>query len=100
MASAHERFWEHDSFVVAGDSTRRSFPLLTYRGLKRLGKAVVPVDLGGKVVDGDRAVGRIEDLLSITAPAVLALKPGCDAWHAARSALSAPVVYYQCVRLQ
>jgi len=73
MASAHEHFWEHNSFVVVGDSEMKGFPFLTYRGLKRLGKTVVPVDLGGSVVDDDQTVRKIEDLLTSVEAAVLEL---------------------------
>ena len=73
MAAAHERFWTHNSFVVIGDSTNRSFPLLTCRGLKQMGKTVVPVDLGGKTVDGEQAIGRVEDLQTPVEAAVLEL---------------------------
>jgi len=73
MATAHERFWEHDSFIVAGDSANRSFPLLTYRGLKRMGKTVVALDLGGELIDGDETIRRIEDLQTPIEAAVLEL---------------------------
>jgi len=54
MASDFETFWNNDSFAVVGHSTERNFPLLTYRGLKQLGKTVFAVDPTTEEVDGDR----------------------------------------------
>jgi predicted CoA-binding protein len=73
MATARERFWERGSFVVVGDSTGRGFPVLTYRGLKRMGRKVVPVDLGGGSVDGEPAVRSIEEIPLPVDAAVLEL---------------------------
>ncbi len=73
MASAHERFWEHESFVVVGDSRNRGFPLLTYRGLKQLGKKVLPVDLSGDSIEGDDTLRTADDLPAGFEAAVLEL---------------------------
>ena len=54
MASDYETFWDNDSFAVIGHSAERNFPLLTYRGLKQLGKTVFAVDPTAEEVDGDR----------------------------------------------
>ena len=53
MISNHETFWEHRSFAVVGHAAKKNFPRLTYRGLKRLGKRVFPVDASVPDVDGD-----------------------------------------------
>ena len=50
----HERFWAHESFAVVGQSAKKSFPVLTYRGLKKLGKPVFAVDSTAEEIDGDR----------------------------------------------
>ena len=55
MASNYETFWEKKSFAVAGHSAKRSFPRLTYLGLKRLGRSVYPVDPSENTIEGDRA---------------------------------------------
>jgi len=75
MVSAYERFWEQNSFIVVGDSASKSFPVLTYHGLKQMGKTVTPVNLSGKPVDGDEAVQSIDDLQSSIDAAVLELPP-------------------------
>jgi predicted CoA-binding protein len=71
MPSAYARFWEHKSFVVIGDSATKGFPLLTYRGLKKMGKKVIPIDLGADVVDGDKAFRKIEEIPGPVEAAVL-----------------------------
>jgi predicted CoA-binding protein len=60
MASDFETFWEHRSFAVVGHSVKGGFPLLTYRGLKQLGKRVFPVDVSTGEIDGERACASLE----------------------------------------
>ena len=55
MASNHETFWDHGSFAVVGDEKKKNFPRLTYRGLKKLGKKVFPVDPSAGEIEGDTA---------------------------------------------
>ena len=55
MASNYETFWEKDSFAVIGHEVRKNFPVLTYQGLKKLGKTVYAVDPSVKEIDGDRS---------------------------------------------
>ena len=55
MPSNHEAFWRFDTYAVIGNSAGRAFPVLTYRGLKKLGKTVYPVDPAAKDIDGDMA---------------------------------------------
>jgi predicted CoA-binding protein len=64
MASNHETFWENDCFAVVGDKAKQNFPVLTYRGLKKLGKAVFPVDPSLEEVEGDHAYATLEGLPS------------------------------------
>ncbi|MBD3867567.1 MAG: CoA-binding protein [Acidobacteria bacterium] len=55
MASNYETFWDNRSFAVIGHEVRKNFPVLTYQGLKKLGKTVYPVDPSVKQIEGDRA---------------------------------------------
>ena len=55
MTSNYETFWEHQSFAVIGHESKQNFPVLTYRGLKKQGKTVYPVDPSVKQIEGDRA---------------------------------------------
>ncbi len=73
MASDYERFWEHESFAVVGHSAKKSFPKLTYRGLKKLGKKVVPVDPSAPEIDGDKTYPDLTSLPSKVDAAVLEL---------------------------
>jgi predicted CoA-binding protein len=54
MATAHEEFWTSSSFAVVGHTARRGFPKLSYRGLKKQGRKVFPVDPSVDDIDGDR----------------------------------------------
>ena len=57
MASKHEAFWEHESYVV-GHSAKAPFPRLTwltYGALRALGKRVVAVDPEADTIEGDKA---------------------------------------------
>ena len=62
MTSNYESFWEHDSFAVVGDKAKLNFPILTYRGLKKLGKSVFPVDSSVNEIEGDHAYATFEGL--------------------------------------
>ena len=73
MASYFEDFWEHDSFAVVGHSTKKNFPVLTYRGLKALGKTVYPVDPSAAEIDGDPTYPDLGSLPDATEALVLEL---------------------------
>jgi predicted CoA-binding protein len=62
MASNYETFWENRSFAVVGHTAKKNFPLLTYRGLKGLGKVVFPVDPSMGEIEGERAYPDLEHL--------------------------------------
>jgi len=62
MASNYETFFENDSFAVVGDKAKQSFPVLTYRGLKKLGKEVFPVDPSVEEIEGDHAYVALDGL--------------------------------------
>jgi predicted CoA-binding protein len=53
MPTHHEAFFGHESFAVIGHSKKRSFPRLTYNGLKNLGKTVYPIDQSAENIEGD-----------------------------------------------
>ena len=60
MTSNYETFWEKDCFAVVGDKAKQNFPVLTYQGLKKLGKAVFPVDPSVEEIEGDKAYATLE----------------------------------------
>ncbi|MDX1388319.1 MAG: CoA-binding protein [Acidobacteriota bacterium] len=62
MASHYETFWNHRSFAVVGNAGKKNFPVLTYRGLKTLGKVVYPVDPSAQEIEGDRAFATLDAL--------------------------------------
>ena len=62
MASNYESFWDNDRFAVVGNKAKQNFPDLTYKGLKKLGKAVFPVDPSMQEIEGDQAYATLEGL--------------------------------------
>ncbi len=63
MPSDKEQFFQLHSFAVIGNSSTKKFPVITYRNLRRMGKKVYPVDLGGRSsIEGDRAYGSLAAL--------------------------------------
>jgi len=62
MASDYELFWKKGSFAVVGHAGKKNFPVLTYRGLKQLGKTVFPVDPSVNDVDGDKTYADLAGL--------------------------------------
>jgi predicted CoA-binding protein len=63
MPSDREKFFELESFAVIGNTSLKAFPKLTYQNLRKLGKTVYPIDLGGKEeIEGDKAFGSVADL--------------------------------------
>jgi predicted CoA-binding protein len=65
VPSDHETFWQFDRYAVVGHSAVRTFPRLTYGGLKSLRKTVYAVDPSAKTVEGDAAYS---DLSSLPGP--------------------------------
>lgn len=55
MASNYETFFNLNSFAVVGRSQAKPFALLSYRGLKAIGKRVYAVDPSTNNIDGDTA---------------------------------------------
>ena len=62
MASNYETFWENDCFAVVGNKAKQNFPVLTYRNLKKLGKAVFAIDPSVEEIEGDHAYATLEGL--------------------------------------
>jgi predicted CoA-binding protein len=62
VASNYETFWDNRSFAVVGHEAKKNFPVLTYRGLKNLGKDAWPVDPSAGEIDGDRTYSDLADL--------------------------------------
>ena len=73
MPSHYERFWQYESYAVVGHSAKKTFPKLTYRGLKKLGKKVFPVDPSAKDIEGDEAHPDLESLPETVEAVVLEL---------------------------
>ena len=79
--SERERFWDHGSFTVVGDSAKKKFPRLTYNALKKAGKTVFAVDPSSGDVEGDKAYPDFKYLPSPVEAAVLELpKEETAAW--------------------
>jgi predicted CoA-binding protein len=55
MASNYETFFNFSRYAVVGRSAAKPFPILTYRGLKKLGKQVYAIDPGAPGIDGQDA---------------------------------------------
>lgn len=62
MASNYETFFTAHRFAVIGRSAEKPFPILSYRGLKRRGKDVYPVDPSTPEIDGDKTYPDLEAL--------------------------------------
>ena len=80
MTSNYETFWENDRFAVVGDKAKQGFPVLTYRGLKNLGKSVFPVDPCMTEIEGDHAYATLDDLPAKVDAIVLEV-PKADTKH-------------------
>jgi len=60
--SNYETFWENDSFALVGHSAKKSFPKLSYKALKKLGKTVYAVDPSAETIASDKTY---PDLVSL-----------------------------------
>ena len=69
--SHYQEFFDHQSFAVVGHEAKKNFPHLTYRGLKRRGKTVFPVDPSADEIDGDRAYHDLAELPQKVEAAIL-----------------------------
>jgi predicted CoA-binding protein len=73
MTSNYEKFFELESFAIVGNKAKKNFPVLTYGGLKKLGKTVFPVDPSTDEIEGDRAYPDLASLPQKVDGAVLEL---------------------------
>ncbi|WP_462319827.1 CoA-binding protein [Halochromatium sp.] len=62
MPSSYETFFNAERFAVIGHSAAKPFPILSYQGLKRLGKTVYAVDQSTGQIDGDQAYPSLDAL--------------------------------------
>jgi uncharacterized protein len=62
MASNYETFFNGQKFAVVGNSEKMTFPVITYRGLKKLSKTVYPVDPKADIIEGDRVYRKLMEL--------------------------------------
>jgi predicted CoA-binding protein len=62
MPSNYETFWEKQSFAVVGHQAKKNFPILTYRGLKNLGKKIYAVDPSAAEIEGERAYATLAEI--------------------------------------
>ncbi|MBK5970664.1 MULTISPECIES: CoA-binding protein [Thiorhodovibrio] len=62
MASNFETFFDFNRYAVVGHSAAKPFPILTYKGLKKLGKRVFAIDASAKNIDGDAAYADLSAL--------------------------------------
>ena len=81
MTSSYEAFWDHRSFAVIGHEAKKKFPVLTYQGLRRLGKTVYAVDPSATRIEGDRAFADLASLPEKAEAAILEVpKEETAAW--------------------
>lgn len=62
MPADYRSFWDNGSFAVVGNSSKKKFPLITYKKLKEQGKTVFPVDPVVASIDGDEVFPDLESL--------------------------------------
>ncbi|MBK1647995.1 CoA-binding protein [Rhabdochromatium marinum] len=83
MASNYETFFDCNRYAVIGHSSAKPFPLLSYRGLKKLGKQVVAIDPSAQHIDGDPAYSDLSALPeSVDAVIIEAPKTDTKDWIA------------------
>jgi uncharacterized protein len=62
MSSNYETFFNGQKFAVVGSSEKMAFPVITYRGLKKLSKTVYPVDPKADIIEDDRVYRNLMEL--------------------------------------
>jgi predicted CoA-binding protein len=71
MPSAHERFWDHESFAFVGHSSEKPFPELSFSELRKQGRRVFAIDASTDEVGGDRTYPGFDALPDRVEAAVL-----------------------------
>lgn len=91
MASNKASFFNATSYVVVGNSRTKGFPVITYRNLRRMGKTVYPVDLGGgDTVEGDKAYASVAEVPGDVDAAIIEV-PAEQTLAAAKSVVEAGI---------
>ena len=62
MPSNHELFFQNQSFAVVGHTRAKSFPKLTFKGLKKLGKTVFAIDRSVDEIEGEKTFNDFSSL--------------------------------------
>ena len=75
MPTAHERFWENESFAFVGDSAKKGFPTLSYSELRKQGRTAYAVDPSASEIKGDRAYPDLASLPEKVDAVVLEVPP-------------------------
>lgn len=75
MSTAHERFWENESFAFVGNTRAKGFPTLSYTELRGRDRKVYAVDPSVEEIEGDRAYESFESLPEKVDAAVLEVPP-------------------------
>lgn len=75
MPTAHERFWENESFAFVGHTGKRGFPTLSYSELRKQGRKAYAVDPSVEEIAGERTYPDLASLPEPVAAAVLEVPP-------------------------
>jgi len=75
MRSAHERFWENESYAFVGHTARRGFPTLSYGEMRRQGRKAYAVDPSVQEIGGDRTYPDLASLPEKVDAVVLEVPP-------------------------
>lgn len=87
MPSPYETFFDVDRYAVVGHSAAKPFPILTYRGLKKRGKAVHAIDPSTRTIDGDHCYPDLSSLPEpVQAVVIETPKPETKDWVAQAAA--------------
>jgi predicted CoA-binding protein len=87
MASNYETFFHFKRYAVVGHAAVKPFPKLTYKGLKKLGKEVFPIDPSAATIDGDATYPDLAALPAAVEALVIEVpKPETKDWVARAAA--------------
>jgi predicted CoA-binding protein len=75
MPTAHERFWENESFAFVGDTAKKGFPTLSYSELRKQGRTAYAVDPSASEIGGSRAYPDLASLPEKVDAVVLEVPP-------------------------
>jgi predicted CoA-binding protein len=86
MRTAHERFWDHESYAFVGHTAERGFPTLSYGEMRKQGRKVYAVDPSVPEIAGDRAYPDLASLPEKVEALVLEVPPDETATWVGRAA--------------